>query len=357
MRAARFCIACLVILLPGISGVPARAGDWFGQNKLDRINSRLNGCLVDYTHNHGADHRIWSEALHQKRDLYVYLPPGFDPAHCYPVIFWLHAFLLDEHLFAKTWVEMIDTAMSAGELPPAIIAVADGSLPGRISLNPCIGSSFFLNSNAGNFEDFIIQDVWDFVLSHYPIRPERECHVLFGVSMGGFAAYNLGIKYRDRFGVIVGVLPPLNLRWVDCHGRYMADFDPCCWGWRTNLTGHEVVGRFYGVITLRSRAFIDRLYGRGPHAVAEISRENPIEMLDTFHVCPGELAMYVGYAGRDNFNLDAQTESFLYCARQRGLCVAVGCDPHGGHDLPTARRLMPGALQWLAGQLAPLCPH
>src|SRR5262249_13853907 len=124
---------------------------------------------------------------------------------------------------------------------------------------------------------------------------------------------------------------------------------------RTDLTGHEVVGRFYGVIALRSRAFIDRLYGRGPQAVAQISRENPIEMLDTYHVCPGELAMYVGYAGRDNFNLDAQAESFLCCARQRGLCVAVEYDPPGGHALPPARRLMPGALQWLAGQLAPFC--
>ena len=48
------------------------------------------------------------------------------------------------------------------------------------------------------------------------------------------------------------------MRWLDCHGRYMRDFDPDCWGWRTDFSrGHEVVGRFYGVVTIRLRQVIE----------------------------------------------------------------------------------------------------
>ena len=94
-----------------------------------------------------------------------------------------------------------------------------------------------------------MQDVWDFVTSHYPIRPEPEAHAIAGVSMGGGGAFHTAIKYPDRFKTAVGFIPPLNTRWEDCHGRYMANFDPNCWGWRTDFSrGREVVGRFYLVL-------------------------------------------------------------------------------------------------------------
>ena len=58
-----------------------------------------------------------------------------------------------------------------------------------------------------------------------PPRPvlEREAHALMGASMGGFGAFNLGIKYRCQFGIIVGFFPAVNLRWEDCHGHYRRD--------------------------------------------------------------------------------------------------------------------------------------
>jgi len=79
-------------------------------------------------------------------------------------------------------------------------------------------------------------------------------------------------------------------------------------------------------------------------------------MLDSYDLREGELGMYIGYGGRDQFNIDAQVESFLYRARQRGLTVGVGYDPDGKHDLATALRLMPAALEWLYPRLAPYAP-
>jgi pimeloyl-ACP methyl ester carboxylesterase len=342
-------------LVLGFAATSVQAGEHCSRYELDRVNRRLCGRIIDHTHNHGADRRIWSAALHERRDLYVYLPPGFDPCRQYPLVLWLHGFMQDEKSFLNQKAEWFDHAIACGQLPPMIIAAPDGSLKG--TANIFAAGSFFINSKAGNFEDYIMCDVWNFVVTHYPIRPEREAHAIGGMSMGGFAAFNLSIKHPDVFKVVIGVFPPLNLRWVDCHCRYMSDFDPCCWGWRTQMdNGWEVVGRFYGVITIRLRHIVDPLFGRGPKALAAVARENPIEMIDTYGLQEGVLDMYVAYVKRDEFNIDAQVESFLYRAHQRGLTVSVGYDPNGRHNTNSAGKLFPGIARWLGPRLAPYSP-
>jgi S-formylglutathione hydrolase FrmB len=343
-------IAVVVLLL---SGSRASAHILPRPLKLVRTNHRLHGCVVDYTDNHGHDNRIWSPALCQKRDLYVYLPPGFDCNKRYPFILWLHGFSQDEASFLNDVIPHLDRAIACGQLPPTIIAAPDGSFHGVACL--LTTGSFFLNTpRAGAFEDYIMVDVWDFVMRNYPILPEPEAHIAAGVSMGGGAAFNKAIKYPDKFKSVLGIFPPVNLRWVDCHCKYMRPFDPCCWGWRTDFSrSFEVVGRFYGVLKVRQAQVIHPLYGRNnPDTAALVARENPIEMLDAYDVREGRLAMYIAYGGRDEFNITAQVESFLYRARERGLTVQVGYDPQGHHDRPTALRLMPGALEFLAERLA-----
>lgn len=322
-------------------------------DNLARGNRKLHGKVIDHTHHHGADRRIWSQALCQKRDLYVYLPPCFDPSRQYPIMIWLHGFLQDENDFLDTYAPIFDQAIACGKLPPMIIAAPDGSLKGRVSL--LSANSFFLNSDAGNFEDYLICDVWNFLVAHYPIRPEREAHVLAGISMGGFAAFNQAMKHRDIFKVCAGVYPPLNLRWLDCHGRYLSKFDPNCWSWREDVSrGREVIGRFLGgTVKIRLRRLIDPLFGRGPDAVARLAYENPAEMFDRLGIVPGELDMFVVYGGRDEFNIDAQIDSFLYMARERGICVGYCYDKRGHHNTRTALRLFPCILDFLGRTMAP----
>jgi hypothetical protein len=324
--------------------------------QLERLNRKLAGKVVDHTHNHDGDHRIWSEALHQKRDMYVYLPPGFDPCKRYPLAIYLHGFREDEMDFLTDVVKPLDKAMATGKLPPFIIAVPDGSIRGVSCL--VIAGTFFLNSKLGAFEDYLMKDVYPFLLAHYPVRPEREAHVLLGASMGAGAAFTKVFKYRDCFRVAAGIFPPLNVRWVSCRGRYMDNFDPHCWGWREDFDRPcEVVGRFYGVITIRVRTVVYPLYGRhNPDTIALVSENNPIEMLDTYDVKPGEFDLYVGYAGKDEFNIDAQVESFLYRAHEKGIEVGVGYDPKGKHDTKTALGLLPGLIDWLRPRLEPYSP-
>jgi S-formylglutathione hydrolase FrmB len=342
------------LALAWLLGVPLAASAH--HFNLARYNRRLAGCVVDFTNNGHADRRFWSPTLHERRDLYVYLPPGFDARRCYPVIVWMHGVDEDERtLLGEGVLVMFDRAMAAGRLPPTIIAMPDGSISGRPRLwGP---QPLWLNSAAGPFEDYLALDVWGFLVSRFPVCPERQGHVLAGFSGGGAAAFRIAMTYPDRFGTALGVHPPLNIRWLDCHGRYRAPFDPNCWGWRTDVSrGREALARFYLVYVVRVRQLVYPLFGRGPEAVAGLSRNNPIEMLTRLDVRPDELAMYVAYAGRDEFNITAQVESFVYRACQLGLRVGVGYDPNGRHSWATARKLLPGAVRWLAGVLAPYAP-
>ena len=345
----------VVLLLLLVSWSRAGANPIRNYPTLRRCNRKIAGFVVDYTHNHGADNRIWSDALGERRDLYVYLPPGYDPCQRYPLVLWLHGFAQDEVSFLRDVIPRLDRAIQCGQLPPMIMAAPDGTLRGRACLLNV--GSFFNNTRAGAFEDYLMCDVWNFLHEHYPIRPEREAHVIAGVSMGGGAAYNKAIKYRDRFKVVLGIFPPLNTRWVDCHGRYMGNFDPCCWGWRTDFSRRrEVVGRFYGVFTVRMGRVVRPLYGNDPDIVAKVAAENPVEMLESYDLKEGELSMFVAYGKRDEFNLDAQIESFLYVACRRGLTVTALSDPRGHHSLGTALRFVPAAISWLSEQLAPYGP-
>jgi S-formylglutathione hydrolase FrmB len=348
-----------IILAVLIAALPLSLVNAVGWRKdsgeLARINRSLQGKVLDYTANHGQDNRLFSHALWQRRDLYVYLPPGFDAGQQYPLVIYLHGFADDEQSFLRA-VEAIDCAIIKGSLPPVIIAAPDGSITGE----PCLRSpaSFFVNSNAGDFENWVLIDVWDFLVNNFPIRPEREAHVLAGISMGGGAAFDLGMRNRNCIGVVAGVFPALNLRWLDCHGNYMSNFDPRCWGWRTKIDRpHEPIAVFAGgAVKIRISHLLGPLFGENDDALAYIAQHNPIELIDRTGLRNGELEMFVGYAGKDEFNIDAQVESFLYLAKHRGLGVHVAYDPQGHHDGHTAMKLLPSMMHWLAARLAPYSP-
>jgi len=340
-----------VVLGVNLSLLPAGAEGLRSRTALERMNRRLCGHIVDHTHNHGADNRIWSAALCQWRDLYVYLPPKFDPRQRYPLGMYLHGAGQDEQSFLQGQVVLFDQAIASGQLPPVIIAVPDGSLRGKPSgIN---SATFFANSLAGDFEDYVEQDVWDFVVRNYPIRPERQAHALVGASMGGAAAFAHAIKYRERYKIAIGFHPAVNMRWVDCHDRYRRAFDPSCWGWRTRLRPNESLGRTKG-FAVRFKYLLDPLIGRGPDAIARLSEFNPIEMLERYDIQPGDLDLFIAYGGKDELNIDAQVESFLHVAGERGLEVGVTYDPHGRHDLATAMRLFPEMIEWVGPRVAGL---
>src|SRR5262249_48378027 len=89
---------------------------------VDRVNCQIAGTLIDFTQNNGCDRRIFSAALCEYRDLYVYLPPGYEPQGRYPLLIWLHSYTDDECEFARSVVPVLDAAVTSGRLPPMVVA-------------------------------------------------------------------------------------------------------------------------------------------------------------------------------------------------------------------------------------------
>src|SRR5262245_57635207 len=97
--AMRTTVGILLGLAFLVDASPAQAYDLFLRGELNRVNRCLAGQILDFTHNHGRDNRIWSNALCAKRDMYVYVPPNFDRAKKYPLAIFLHGATQDEQFF------------------------------------------------------------------------------------------------------------------------------------------------------------------------------------------------------------------------------------------------------------------
>ncbi len=350
-------LAAVVLLF---AAGPARAVDPLNRFKaryqVERLNEKLGGQVLDFSHNHGVDRRLFCPSLNEKRDAYVYLPPGYDGRTQFPAALWLHGIGHDERSFLDL-VEVFDAAIRSRQLPPMVIVSPDGSIRGHPSWFNA--GSFYLNSKAGNFEDYVAHDIWNFTKKYFAVRPERDAHVLAGASMGGFGAYNIGFKHREEFGQLVGIFPPLDLRYVDCTGRFRADYDPNCVGERDRIRRQEVLARFYGVITVRSQRLLDPLVGRrspSDRTIEFMSIESPREMMRRLAIQPDEFGMFVGYGTKDQFNIDAMCRHFLDDAARRGIVPEVAVVPDGGHDAKTALAMFGPLTRWLSCRLAAYVP-
>jgi hypothetical protein len=340
----------ILVLLGSVSSAHAQIGNCVS---LDHLNRKLQGRVLDYTQNHGADRRVYSPILGQPRDLYVYVPPCYNPAHAYPLVVYLHMAYLDEHWFvASDWIVQLDGMMLRGEFPPAVIVCPDGMILGRNRIND--PHSMFINGVNGRFEDHLLYEVLPFVCGNFSIRPERQAHALVGVSSGGFGAMSIALRHRELFATVATLAAPLNARYYTCQGDYHADFDPATFRWRECYDPDEVIGSFYcGLQKTRARKYIEPVFGSDPGVLERASQVNPADLIFSTGLRPGELAIYISYPGRDNFNFDAQDESFAWLASLQGVSVALACTPNGRHNRAYFRSNHLPALRWVAGHLLP----
>jgi hypothetical protein len=344
-----------VVVLLGSATLPAEA-QLFNHVNLDRLNRRLNGQVVDYTANHGQDRRIFSPILEMKRDLYVYLPPNYDPKIAYPMVLYLHTAEVDEHtLIGPGIIDTVDAMIARGEFPPAVIFCPDGTYDGRNRLKD--PHSLYVNGLGGRFEDHLVQEVIPFVMKTYSIRPEREAHAILGTSAGGYGGMGLALKHREFFGAIATLGGPLNMRYDNTEGRYLDDFDPATYRWKTTYKPNEIAATYYhGLMHSRAKKYIGPVYGKGSDVIAGLLRDNPADLLFTTDLQPGELAIYANYPGRDNWNFDAQDQSFAWLAAQKGVSVTLVEVPKAQHTLRYFKSQQRPAYEWLSHHILPPVP-
>ncbi|MDB5349493.1 MAG: enterochelin esterase-like enzyme [Planctomycetota bacterium] len=344
-----FAAVCLVLLV----ATPARA-QVFAFASADRVNRKIAGHVDDYTHGLGHDRRIYSPILNQPRDLYVYLPPGYDPKKAYPLLFYFHIARVDESEFVGSGrLIELDQMIQAGEFPPTIVVCPDGTITGRNHVfEP---HSFYLNGVNGRFEDHVLNEVIPFVTCRYSVRPERQAHAIFGLSGGGLGALSIAMRHRDYFATVASMSSPVNLLYDNCDHDILEDFRPESYRWKPTYDPNEVIGRFFfGLRQVRARRYIEPVFGDDiPTVNAGITAINPANLLFQSGIQPGELAIYLHYAGRDGYNFDAQNQSFAWLAARSGISVTMASDPSANHNLRYFRQNHHAVFCWLGQHLLP----
>jgi S-formylglutathione hydrolase FrmB len=322
---------------------------------VDRLNALLAGRLLDFTHNHGQDHRRYSCILRQPRDLYVYLPPGYAPSRAYPLVLWLHGAFGDEHIFLdQSELQYLDDLIRRGCAPPMIVACPDGTYCGENQLGAA--HSLFLNGAGGAVQDHLLHEVLPFLTAGFSVAAERERHALVGVSAGGTGAMNLLLTRPEFFGAAASIAGAVNLRYGNVQGDYLADFNPATYRWKTAYRSEEVIAQYWGgLIEIPAGRFIEPVFGRGPDVVPRVIQQNPADLL-FLQPPPLETPILLCFGGRDQFNMDAQGASFAWLAESQGVTVEVCHDPHGDHTGDYFIRAQRQVWRWLGKRLAPWKP-
>jgi S-formylglutathione hydrolase FrmB len=74
------------------------------------------------------------------------------------------------------------------------------------------GGSFYTNSSvAGNYEDYITQDIAKYIDNNYRTLPQSASRAIGGGSMGGYGAMKLAMKHPEVYCAVVSHSGPLSL--------------------------------------------------------------------------------------------------------------------------------------------------
>ena len=143
------------------------------------------------------DTSFYSEALQETKMVDIYFPPGYDenPDTYYSVIYYLHGWFGDQNEM-NGMIGMMESLINNGTIEPVIMVGADNS-PG-----PFEGSMYMNSIIWGNYEDYMINDLTNWVESSFRAYPSRDHRAVLGFSMGGYGTFRFGIVHKDKFRVL-----------------------------------------------------------------------------------------------------------------------------------------------------------
>lgn len=127
-------------------------------------------------------------SLPAPRNAVVVLPTGYDQsARLYPVLYLLHG----HDGGHRNWIERTNLLAQTARLPLIVVL-------------PDAGNSWYTNSLARpeeRFEEYVAREVPAFVDQNFRTLTYREARYVAGLSMGGYGALKLGLKYSGRFSL------------------------------------------------------------------------------------------------------------------------------------------------------------
>jgi enterochelin esterase family protein len=136
-----------------------------------------------------------------RRELWVYLPPGYEEGTLrYPVLWCLVGFTgagaqaVVGNRWAPGLAERMDRLIAQG-CPPAIMAFPDCFTR--------LGGSQYVNSAAtGRYEDYVCDELVPFLDASLRTLPFRSARAVLGKSSGGYGALRLGMRRGGLFAAV-----------------------------------------------------------------------------------------------------------------------------------------------------------
>ena len=172
------------------------------------------------------DAELWSPSLGVTKRYVVWLPPGYarDTGTRYPVAFYLHGLHGDETNWSRQGAlgTTLDSMTAAG-LPPMIVVMPDGDDSWYVTSNVLVGVDACRRVERAEpadrycvpwwrYDEYVARDLVAHVDSVYRTRAGRAHRAIAGLSMGGYGAVTLALRYPDVFAAAAshsGVLSPM----------------------------------------------------------------------------------------------------------------------------------------------------
>ena len=138
------------------------------------------------------------------KSIAVYLPPSYDASDkTYPVLYILPGFTGRQAIdfaYEIQLKKLMDAGISDGTIKEMIVVVLTGT--------NVFDGSFYVNSPVtGNWEDFVKQDVVQYVDGHYRTIADENSRGITGHSMGGFGSFTIAMKNPDVFCAVYSICP------------------------------------------------------------------------------------------------------------------------------------------------------
>ena len=134
--------------------------------------------------------QFFSPAVARSMKFDIVLPPGYQESEeRYPVLYLLHGYMQNYTI----WGRNLGAAFYARNLGDLILVLPDG------------GNTWFVNyavsddGQRNNWEDYLIEDLIQYVDSNYRTIASRDGRAISGLSMGGYAAFTLALRHSELF--------------------------------------------------------------------------------------------------------------------------------------------------------------
>ena len=210
---------------------------------------------------HGASLEKNATGDSADRQVSIYLPPSYNTSKGkrYPVVYLLHGIGDTDKEFTQAWNGQTDAwGTIAGLMNNGI---AEGRFGEMIIVMPDertkMMGSFYTNSSAtGNWEDFTVGDLVNYIDGKYRTIAKAESRGVAGHSMGGYGAVKLGMKHPEIYSVAYAMNPALL-------------------GWGADLSIENPAFAALFRMTTPEQLFLGGTYAVGAMCVAQAFSPNP----------------------------------------------------------------------------------